>query len=346
MIQSQVKLPARVALEVVLQGIRIRFGRSVVTVTGVVMGIAFLMSVLTGQALRKGVEEEDVIRAEVNRMYNFLAAEMGPATDRGVGVIQTGELLELERRLLRKLEFERLAALRWVQTAAEPLPDVFNRLRPEKVSLDAVARGASAVIILGDGPLPEIAWDELMEDARQRVVAMTRNVERWPRGTGLRVVRLERELRDDEVADLKAEQTRNRFRNTWIIVISLLVTVIGITNAMLMSVTERFREIGTMKCLGSLSSFVRLMFLIESGIMGIAGGSIGVAFGFVFSLLVYGFTYGFGLTSMSIRTEMGALLIFSFSSLLTGVFLSVVAAIYPASVASRMVPADALRTNV
>ncbi len=57
---------------------------------------------------------------------------------------------------------------------------------------------------------------------------------------------------------------RNSFyRMIWLVVMSLLVCTVGITNSMLMAVTERFKEIGTMKCLGALDSFVVLLFLLE-----------------------------------------------------------------------------------
>jgi hypothetical protein len=52
MIQDQVKLPVSVAFEVVMQGIRIRLGRSIVTIGGVICGIAFLMSILTGELMK------------------------------------------------------------------------------------------------------------------------------------------------------------------------------------------------------------------------------------------------------------------------------------------------------
>ena len=45
-------------------------------------------------------------------------------------------------------------------------------------------------------------------------------------------------------------------KQRWIIILSLLVCVVGIVNAQLMAVTERFREIGTMKCLGALDRFI------------------------------------------------------------------------------------------
>jgi ABC-type antimicrobial peptide transport system permease subunit len=101
-----------------------------------------------------------------------------------------------------------------------------------------------------------------------------------------------------------------------------------------------------MKCLGALSAFVRLLFLIESGFMGVVGGLAGCLMGIAFSVIAYGFTYGFGLTLVSLGGEFLTLLTYMGLALLAGVALSVIAAIYPAGVASRMVPADALRSNV
>ena len=61
-IPTQVRLPLGVAFEIVAQGIRIRLGRSLVTIAGVVCGIAFLMSILTGQVIRSGVQDEQWVR--------------------------------------------------------------------------------------------------------------------------------------------------------------------------------------------------------------------------------------------------------------------------------------------
>lgn len=346
-IGEQVRLPLSVAFGVVLQGIRIRFGRSVVTILGVVFGIAFLMSILTGQALRRGVAQEDALRAEVLRMRNFLAAEMGPPGERTLGVILLGDLNAPERRLLQRLEGEGITALRWVGMNGATLDEtVFNRLEAAEVPRQELGREASAIMLMGEGALPALDWGEILAGMRQRVVAPTRlGVEPEVPGE-VAVVALERAMRPDEIERQAAEARRNAFRDTWIVVISLLVTVIGISNAMLMSVTERFREIGTMKCLGALSSFVRSMFLIESALMGISGGIIGCLGGLSFSLLAYSVTYGFGLTFLSFGAEIGRLSLYLLFSLLAGVVLSVLAALYPASVASRMVPANALRSNV
>jgi len=52
-------------------------------------------------------------------------------------------------------------------------------------------------------------------------------------------------------------------------ILSLLVCAVGIVNAQLMAVTERFREIGTMKCLGALDRFVLRLFILEAGMQGL-----------------------------------------------------------------------------
>ena len=69
--------------------------------------------------------------------------------------------------------------------------------------------------------------------------------------------------------EAKARLAEEEAKQTWLISLSLLVCVVGIANAMLMSVTERFREIGTMKCLGALDSFIMTIFLMESGLQGL-----------------------------------------------------------------------------
>ncbi|MEW5736754.1 MAG: FtsX-like permease family protein, partial [Thermodesulfobacteriota bacterium] len=74
-------------------------------------------------------------------------------------------------------------------------------------------------------------------------------------------------------------------RQQWIIALSLLVCVVGIINAQLMAVTERFREIGTMKCLGALDRFVLRLFLLEAGFQGLIGAAVGAVAGFLFALV-------------------------------------------------------------
>ena len=133
-------------------------------------------------------------------------------------------------------------------------------------------------------------------------------------------------------------------RDTWLIVLSLLTCGVGIANAMLMSVTERFREIGTMKCLGALSSFVVKLFLIESLILGLVGAALGSIAGGLFSLLAYSYTFGF--TKVFAAVDFATLGLYAVLGVAAGVVLAIVAAIYPARVAARMIPATALASHV
>jgi len=68
--------------------------------------------------------------------------------------------------------------------------------------------------------------------------------------------------------------------------ISLLVGGIGIMNIMLVSVTERTREIGIMKAIGAKNSDIMWIFLIESGLLGLVGGIVGALMGLGGAMLV------------------------------------------------------------
>lgn len=128
----------------------------------------------------------------------------------------------------------------------------------------------------------------------------------------------------------------------WLTAISLLVCVVGITNAMLMSVTERFREIGTMKCLGALDWFVIKLFLFEAGMLGLAGSLVGVVLGTMFAVLA-GMAQHEGLLA---RLAWGEVLLRVLVAVVIGSALTVVGAIYPARRAGKMPPADAMRTEM
>lgn len=348
MIRDQVKLPIRVAFAVVLQGIRIRFGRSLITIGGVVLGIAFLMSNLSGQVIKEAVQDEVRAQTEVRRMASFLEAEMGPPLDRTIGVVQTGALDETEVRLVQGLIEGGLETLRWHRASAGMLVPAFTGLSPSLAELDDTGKDASAVLVLGAGTLPEPLADpaaraRVFGQARGKILALTRAGTKLE-AADVAVVALARDLTPDEIAQANKDKRNARFRSAWIILISLVVTVAGISNAMLMSVTERFREIGTMKCLGALSSFIRWVFFVESGLIGLAGGIAGACAGTFFSMTVYGLAYGFGLMLTSV--DLVQLSIYVLLSVVMGVVLSVIAAIYPATVAASMVPAHALATNV
>lgn len=131
-------------------------------------------------------------------------------------------------------------------------------------------------------------------------------------------------------------------KTKFLIILSLLVSAVGIVNAMLMSVTERYKEIGTMKCLGALDSLIVRLFVIESSILGLVGAAIGVVIGFLIAYTPACFSYGKYVWS-----------VFSFLDFLKsagysvaiGVVLSIIFAIYPAYLAAKMKPVDAMRVE-
>ena len=74
--------------------------------------------------------------------------------------------------------------------------------------------------------------------------------------------------------------------------ISLLVAAIGSTNTMIMSISERTKEIGIMKALGCYVRDIRAMFLMEAGSIGLLGGILGLIFSFIISVIINLFSFG------------------------------------------------------
>tara|TARA_Y100000310_G_scaffold266828_1_gene278524 strand:- start:14089 stop:15306 length:1218 start_codon:yes stop_codon:yes gene_type:complete len=121
--------------------------------------------------------------------------------------------------------------------------------------------------------------------------------------------------------------------------ISLIVGGIGIMNTMYTSVLERTREIGIMKSIGAKNSDILTLFLIESGILGLVGGGIGIILGIGFSKLVEAAAkaggYGMIQVSFPLPLIIGTLM-FSF-------VVGALSGILPARQASKLQPVDALR---
>ncbi len=127
-----------------------------------------------------------------------------------------------------------------------------------------------------------------------------------------------------------------------LIVLSLLACLVGIINAMLMSVTERIKEIGTIKCLGALDSFIVRTYLIESSLQGIVGTLLGCLGGLLVALLVSGSHYGLAVWRyLPLPAVLNSLAL----SLLTGAALSITAGIIPAYMAARKQPVEAMRVE-
>jgi putative ABC transport system permease protein len=131
-------------------------------------------------------------------------------------------------------------------------------------------------------------------------------------------------------------------KDRWLAILSLLVCVVGIINAQLMAVTERFREIGTFKCLGALDSFVVKIFVLEAAYQGMLGGLAGAVLGALVATV--SMTLHFGWTILAHWPVVSILYILLTTTLLA-VLLSFLGVIYPALVAARMQPAVALRSE-
>ena len=115
--------------------------------------------------------------------------------------------------------------------------------------------------------------------------------------------------------------------------ISLLVGGIGIMNIMLVSVTERTREIGIRKAVGAKRSNILWQFLIESVVLSVVGGAAGIAFGWGVAMIVNQLgTFTAVVSPQSVMLAVGF-------SIAVGLFFG----IYPASRASNLNPIDALR---
>ena len=134
-----------------------------------------------------------------------------------------------------------------------------------------------------------------------------------------------------EQADMVADIFTNFI--TIVAAISLLVGGIGVMNIMLVSVTERTREIGLRKALGATTSDIMWQFLVESGILTFCGGVLGIILG---TLLARVFSYYIGFAPVvDFRTIVIAVL---FSTAI-GLFFG----LYPARKAAQLSPIDALR---
>lgn len=122
---------------------------------------------------------------------------------------------------------------------------------------------------------------------------------------------------------------------TGIAAISLLVGGIGVMNIMLVSVTERTREIGLRKALGAPPWAIRRQFLAEASILGLAGGVLGAGLG------VLGARALPSLVDSTIVVSGAAVA----ASLAVAVGLGLVFGVYPATRAARLAPIDALRSE-
>jgi putative ABC transport system permease protein len=117
--------------------------------------------------------------------------------------------------------------------------------------------------------------------------------------------------------------------------ISLLVGGIGVMNIMLVSVTERIREIGLRKALGATPRLIRRQFLVEASVLGLTGGALGAGLGII------GATFLPGVVGDPITVSGWAVA----GAVVVAMAIGVIFGVYPASRAAHLAPIDALRSE-
>lgn len=123
--------------------------------------------------------------------------------------------------------------------------------------------------------------------------------------------------------------------------VSLLVGGIGIMNIMLVSVTERTREIGLRMAIGARRSDIRIQFMVESALISLTGGIIGVGLGWVIAEVIGKLASSSPNTMLNPAVTLNAVLLATIFSIAIGLFFG----IYPANRAAKLAPVEALRTE-
>lgn len=131
----------------------------------------------------------------------------------------------------------------------------------------------------------------------------------------------------------------------WWMAVAALITITGITNAMLMSVTERVKEIGTLKCLGATWLHILQIFLFEAAFLGLLGGVAGGVVGTLLGMLSATGQLGWEMVAPVAKNPLIYLAGIGWGTL-ASVVLCLMSSIYPVYYAARIEAAEALRYEV
>jgi len=323
-VQRQISLPMGKAVEIAWKNIRLRLSRSLLVTSGIILALAFLTSI-------------NVSKSMVDSMRDWAAGASQPDAKEFAGLRAERDKLE---PAISQVETEIRAKTHAAVTPKRPtgkfevektFGDSLSAIQKEIGVLPGGADDLTAAMAV-DASIPPLfrSWldqSRTLLDVRTKISA--------PQS-------LQQLMKEAGVPTTVEEIANNRIQTRWLLGLALLVAFVGILNAMLMSVTERFREIGTMKCLGALDSFIIKLFLIESLFQGIVGTLLGIILGVLLSLVSVLSNYGRYAWKNLPAGEIGLSLLVC---LLIGVTLTVAGALYPAWQAARMQPIEAMRSD-
>lgn len=323
-IKRQISLPLSKAVEIAWKSIRLRLSRSMLVTSAIILALAFLCSILTTETLIDGMRQW---------------IQNTPQTPEYQQLKQVRDKLDADLKAL-EAEIRRVAQYTKAPPADATAFDVkkafdgqtWEDLR-ERIARPLPISPSDLNKLLTAEPSMLESVRLLIEDAEKlKSVRAELN----------RPEELKAKMSSNGVPTDPAEIEGNKIQTRWVIGLALLVAFVGILNAMLMSVTERFREIGTMKCLGALNGFIVKLFLLESLFQGTVGTLLGILLGLVVSFGMASLSYG-GAAWLNVPwSEVGLNVVIT---LLVGMALSVGGAILPAAQAARMHPIEAMRVE-
>ena len=320
-VERQIKLPLSKAVEIAWKSIRMRMSRSLVVTSGIILAMAFLMYILCSDYTVESMRRWSNVAPQT---AEFKAAQ--------------AKAQEIQPKV--KDAFDQLIE---ASVDTKEATGTFDEKKVFGKEFSQIQRELGAMPIAPDAAKKLLAARPEMVPVMEQWIVSTREL-RKAKAVLNGPQTLTALMKANGVPTAEKDILNSKMQTNWMIDLALLVAFVGILNAMLMSVTERFREIGTMKCLGALSSFIRRIFFLESAFIGLVGGVIGVVLGALITIIGYGVSYGFPLVFGG--ADWGRLAVLLVLGIVASVVLAVGAAIYPATVASRMRPANALRSSV
>jgi uncharacterized membrane protein YccC len=344
-IGKQVVLPWSKAVEIAGKSIRVRFWRSMITMSSIILAIAFLMSIWTSTAITAAlsVGPGRDIESIKERIYTVRAALRGEPEALSHDAVEAEFASDIEDAID--------AVHEQIEENLEKIEDAGTdeRKKLEAGIVDLNAR-------LEPDQHVQLLYDHLMSERRRygqikgRIDTILLQERGGAEAEGGAPAEAEEEESDAPVKPSRAAVGSSvvdfinhmSATDTWLAVLALLVCLVGIANSMFMTVQERFREIGTMKCLGALDGFIVKIFLIESAALGFIGTLLGIVVGLLLSTVRQLFVYGgpvltyFPFFNVLLAGMLAALI---------GLLLSIGAAIWPAQRAARMEPVEAMRVE-